>query len=167
MIDLEEIKRDFEIRDKILEILYHKYKEQAGASRCSFTELTEKLGLESKVIEFNVRFLINNGFVEPISIPRQFRIAPKGVAVIEGPSKYNPPEDYRKQFIEIAGNVGQIIQAHFDFNPSVFMDQLNLSIENHPGIALEQKKYWKDFLKEIPRAVLAEIIQVVFRKAGL
>lgn len=164
MIDLEEIKRDIEIRDKILEYLFQKYKEQP-MSRCSPNELTEKLGFDSKGIDFNVRFLIDNGFIESISISRQFRIGRKGILLIEGPSKYNPPEDYRRQFIEISGStIGQIIQAaHVDFSPSVLLNNLNQSIENHPQIPPEPKRHWRDFLAGIPKKVLDEVMGLAFR----
>jgi hypothetical protein len=173
MISIKEIEQDIEIRDKILGILYQKYKEQPRTSRCSINELSEKLGLENKAIEFNIRFLMDNQFIESVSIPMQFRIAPKGIAVIEGPSKYNPPEDYRGQLIEISGStVGQIIQAfHVNFSPSVLLNNLNQSIENHPDILPEQKKRWKDLLTSIPKWILEQIIQALiqemFAQAGL
>jgi hypothetical protein len=160
MISIKEIEQNIEIRDKILGILYQKYKEQPGTSRCSINE-------------FNIRFLMDSQFIESVAIPRQFRIAPKGIALVEGPSKYNSPEDYRGQLVEISGGtVGQIIQAvHVNFSPSVLLNNLNQSIENHPDISPEQKKRWKDLLTSIPKWILEQIIQAsireMFAQAGL
>jgi len=158
---------DQEIRDKILQAIYEQYKKKGfHSAKILSYGLAREIGVEESAMDRNVQYLVGKGFVTsgaggPGSGP-PIGITSRGVDVVEGPSKYNPPEDHRKMIIEMkGGNVGQIVQdQHIDINPSIFLEQLNLLIEKYQEVPPDKKKYWLDLLKEIPKEIFREAIRV-------
>jgi hypothetical protein len=159
---------DIEIRDRILQTLYQAYRKHPGVGRRIMDEFADEFGIDKELIEFNIQYLVDHDFVKYVAMGGLVGITPKGINFAEGPSKYNPTEDYKSQSIEVSGGtIGQIFQVGHDFNTSLFLDRLTAQIESHPEISPEKKSHWKDFLKDIPRTILDELIRIAVHQTGI
>jgi DNA-binding Lrp family transcriptional regulator len=156
---------DKEIRKKILERLYQEFRERDVASMVPMYEVAKEIGIEQKVMNSNVTYLEGKGFIKYVAfggseLGALITITPDGIDALE--FKNDTPGSIQSIVIS-ESQVGPIIQAkHIDFNPSIFLEQLNSQIQGHSQIAPETKKHWKEFLKEVPKIVLEQVIRVVF-----
>jgi len=147
---------DKEIRKKILERLYQEFREKSIVSRIPMCQIGKEIGVDQKVMDSNVAYLEGKGFIEYVGFGDQLgaliTITPDGIDELE--FKNDTPGSTQSIVIS-ESQVGPIIQAqHIDFNPSIFLEQLNSQIQDHSEIAPETKKHWKEFLKDVPKIVL-------------
>ena len=119
-------------------------------------QIGKEIGVDQKVMDSNVAYLEGKGFIEYVGFGDQLgaliTITPDGIDELE--FKNDTPGSTQSIVIS-ESQVGPIIQAqHIDFNPSIFLEQLNSQIQDHSEIAPETKKHWKEFLKDVPKIVL-------------
>jgi hypothetical protein len=139
---------DIEVRKKILQALYEEYKAHGRGGVLRIKDLAERLALDVKLVDFNAQYLIDNGFVRLVG-RNSFSIEAQGVNFVEGPSEFNPAEEYIQQSIQISGGeIGQIFQAkEITIKPEVLIEDLTRLVNDYPGLQPEEKKRWLDFLK--------------------
>lgn len=154
---------DIDIRKKILNALYQEYRKTPGYGCRDVWELSEEFGIARDAMEFNAHFLVDQGFAVIATAGWSIELTPKGLNFVEGPSVFNPTEQFRQQIIEIhGGNIGQINQGHIINNPSLFLNQLAEMIENNPNLEPEQKASWNKALWEMSKhPALIEVIRAL------
>ena len=151
---------DIEVRKKVLQALYEEYKAYGRGGVLRIKDLAERLALDVKLVDFNVQYLVDNGFVRLVG-RNSLSIEAPGVNFVEGPSEFNPPEEYIQQSIQISGGeVGQIFQAkEITIKPEVLVQDLTRIVNDYPDLPAAEKKRWLDFLKH---PLLIEMIRRIF-----
>jgi hypothetical protein len=151
---------DIEIRKRILVALYDEYREHSVAGRLNMYELAESFGIDKKNIEFNAQYLIDHGFAEYTAMGGFIAITPKGVNFVEGPSEFNPAEEYLQQSIEVSGGeIGQIFQAkEITIKPEALVEDLARIVNDYPDLPPAERRRWLNFLKH---PLLIEMIRRV------
>lgn len=153
---------DNEMRKAILKALYEERRRWPGVGALSVNELVNICGADKEIVYYNLDYLTDRGFIQSSSLSEK-EITVLGIDFFEGPSEFNPPQDYVNQKIEISGgHVGQVNQAHTITNPSLFLSRLVEAIENHPDIDREKKKRWTETLWEMSKhPALVELLRIL------
>lgn len=157
---------DIQIRNQVLNALYDAYRETPGLGERLINDLVEEFSVDKKVLEFNVEYLADTGFIRHTTLGGGIEIIEKGLKYVEGKSEFNPRPEFERQTIQISGGqVGDVIQAHnITINPSDFLHQMIQHIQDHPSIDSNQKKGWiKSLLEMANHSVVKDLIHQIFQ----
>lgn len=140
---------DNEIRNEIIQALYREHRKIPDAGILDMNILANDFGVDSHTMEFNVSLLNAAGFTKFAAMGGMIELTDKGILYADGPSPFNPPDNYNQQKIEVSGGtIGQIVQGHdVTINTSEFFDHLLHRIDEHPDLAPAKKKNWKQAIK--------------------